>query len=198
VATDHVSLEGVLFDRDGTLVADVPYNADPVRVRPMPTARAALSLVRGHGLATGVVTNQSGIGRGLLTREQVDQVNARVDELLGPFDVWRVCPHTAQDGCGCRKPAPGLVLSAARALGIAPQRLAVIGDIGADVSAARGAGARGVLVPTPVTRPEEVAAAPEVAPDLLTAVSRLLDALERGGGPGEVPGHRAPAAMVVR
>jgi HAD superfamily hydrolase (TIGR01662 family) len=167
-------LAGVLFDRDGTLVVDVPYNGDPDAVVPMPGAREALDLVRRRGLRSGVVSNQSGIGRRLLRRAQVDLVNARVDELLGPFDVWRLCPHVAADGCGCRKPAPGMVLSAAEELGIAPERLAVIGDIGADVDAAHAAGARAVLVPTPVTLPEEVAAAPAVAPDLRAAVAMLL------------------------
>jgi D-glycero-D-manno-heptose 1,7-bisphosphate phosphatase len=189
VAIDHDPLAGVLFDRDGTLVVDVPYNGDPSRVRPMPTAPAALALLRQRGIAIGVVSNQSGIGRGLLTHEQVDRVNERVDTLLGPFDVWRVCPHTDEDGCGCRKPAPGLVLSAAEALGVPPDRLAVIGDIGADVAAAWAAGARAVLVPTPVTRSEEVAAAPEVAPDLLTAVRRLLASTSSAAAPVRTVGR---------
>jgi len=175
VTIESHPLAGILFDRDGTLVVDVPYNGDPSAVRPMPTARAAVTLARERGLRLGVVSNQSGIGRGLLDRERVDRVNTRVDELLGPFDVWRICPHTERDGCRCRKPAPGLVLDAARALGTAPERLAVIGDIGADVAAAEATGARAVLVPTPATRPEEIQAAPEVAADLLTAVTRLVD-----------------------
>jgi len=158
-----------------------PAIDDAAAVVPMPGARDALNLVRRAGLRTGVVSNQSGIGRGMLRREQVDSVNARVEELLGPFDVWRICPHTAADGCLCRKPAPGMVLSAADELGIDPARLVVIGDIGADVGAARAAGARAVLVPTPVTRPEEVDAAPEVAPDIWTAVTRLVAELDLTG-----------------
>lgn len=164
----------VLFDRDGTLVVDVPYNSDPERVEPMPGARAALDRLRDLGIPTAVVSNQSGVARGLLTREDVTAVNARVEELLGPLGPWAFCPHGPDDGCGCRKPAPGLVLEAARALAVAPERCAVIGDIGADVDAARAAGARGVLVPTPATRPEEVAEADEVAPDLAAAVERLV------------------------
>ena len=164
----------VLFDRDGTLVVDVPYNGDPGRVEPMPGARAALDRVRERGVPTAVVSNQSGVARGLLTAEAVAAVNARVEELLGPLGPWAICPHGPEDGCACRKPAPGLVLEAARALAVAPGRCAVIGDIGADVEAARAAGARGILVPTPVTRPEEVAAADEVSPDLRAAVERLL------------------------
>ncbi len=176
----------VLFDRDGTLVVDVPYCADPALVTPVPTAAAALHLLRAAGIPVGVVTNQSGIARGLLRRDQVDAVNRRVDALLGPFDVWQLCPHGPDDGCGCRKPAPGMVRAAAAHLGVAPEDVAVVGDIGADVGAARAAGARAVLVPTPVTRSEEVAAAPVVRPDLLSAVRHLLGT-EDADGPGAEP-----------
>jgi D-glycero-D-manno-heptose 1,7-bisphosphate phosphatase len=120
------------------------------------------------------VTNQSGIARGLISTEQADAVNRRVDELLGPFAVWQVCPHGPTDGCSCRKPQPGMVLAAAQRLGLPPGRVAVVGDIGADVEAAAAAGATSVLVPTPVTRPGEVAAAPVVRADLVDAVRHLL------------------------
>ncbi|BBL81205.1 haloacid dehalogenase [Rubrobacter xylanophilus] len=169
--------EAVLFDRDGTLVLDVPYNGDPERVVPVPGARRALDRLRAAGVAVGVVSNQSGLARGLLTPRQVAAVNRRVEELLGPFGVWEICPHGPEDGCGCRKPAPGLVLRAAARLGADPRRCVVVGDIGADVEAARAAGARAILVPTPATRPEEVAAVPEVVPDLESAVDLVL-----GGG----------------
>lgn len=165
----------VLLDRDGTLVEDVPYNGDPERVVPMPSAAAAMTRLRAAGLPTAVVSNQSGIGRGLLTRRQVDAVNAEVAALLGPVGPFFVCPHGPESRCPCRKPAPGLVLQAAAALGVPAGSCAVIGDIGADVQAARAAGARPVLVPTAATRTEEVAEAPEVAADLLSAVELLLD-----------------------
>jgi HAD superfamily hydrolase (TIGR01662 family) len=181
----------VLFDRDGTLVVDVPYNGDPARVEPMPTAREAVDAVRAAGIPVGVVSNQSGVARGLLTRPQVEAVQRRVEELLGPFAVWAVCPHGPDDGCGCRKPAPGLVLAACAHLGVDPAHTVVIGDIGADLTAAHGAGARAVLVPTPVTRPEETALAEgtaATAADLLTAVRLIL-----GGNPAKaVPWHRRP------
>ncbi|MEV6742167.1 HAD-IIIA family hydrolase [Streptomyces sp. NPDC051104] len=173
----------VLFDRDGTLVSDVPYNGDPERVEPMPTAREAVDAVRARGIPVGVVSNQSGVARGLLTRAQVEAVRRRVEELLGPFDVWAVCPHGPGDGCGCRKPAPGLVVTACARLGVPVERAVVIGDIGADMGAARAAGARGVLVPTPVTLPEEIEAAGTTAGDLLAAVRLVLDP-EDGSGPG--------------
>lgn len=164
----------VLFDRDGTLVVDVPYNRSPHAVRPVPTAVAALSRLRAAGVATAVVSNQSGIGRGVLTRAEVDGVNARLEELLGPLGPVFVCPHGPEDGCRCRKPRPGLVEDAAVALGVPPDRCALIGDIGADVDAALAAGARPILVPTAETLRAEVAAAPEVAADLLAAVELLL------------------------
>ncbi|MDQ3944917.1 MAG: HAD-IIIA family hydrolase, partial [Actinomycetota bacterium] len=83
----------VLFDRDGTLVEDVPYNPDPSRVVPMPGAEEALRRLRAAGVATAVVSNQSGIGRGRLTPAEVEAVNARVQELLGPLGPVVVCPH---------------------------------------------------------------------------------------------------------
>jgi histidinol-phosphate phosphatase family protein len=166
--------EAVLFDRDGTLVVDVPYNGDPDRVVVMPGAREAVGRLRAAGVATAVVSNQSGVARGRIRAEQVEAVNRRVEELLGPLGPWLVCLHGPGDGCGCRKPAPGLIKAAAAELGVDPADCVVIGDIGADVEAARAAGARAVLVPTAVTRDEEVAAAPVVAPDLVAAVELLL------------------------
>jgi D-glycero-D-manno-heptose 1,7-bisphosphate phosphatase len=175
----------VLFDRDGTLVQDVPYNGDPAAVRPMPGADTALAKLRAAGIPLGVISNQSGIGRGLITKEQVDAVNRRVEQLLGPFAVWQICPHASADGCACRKPAPGMILAAAARLGVLPQDVVVIGDIGADVEAAAAAGATSVLVPTAVTRGAEKACAPVMAHDLLEAADIVLGvhtAGRAGGG----------------
>jgi histidinol-phosphate phosphatase family protein len=180
----------VLFDRDGTLIVDVPYNGDPDRVDPVPGAAEALGRLRAAGVRTGVVSNQSGVARGLLTAAEVKDVNARMEALLGPLGPVEWCPHGPDDGCGCRKPAPGLVLRAASRLGLDPRACAVVGDIGADVEAARAAGARGLLVPTERTRPEEVAAAAEVAPDLAAAVDLLLD--------GRAPGDPEPVPLLAR
>ncbi|WP_228122580.1 D-glycero-alpha-D-manno-heptose-1,7-bisphosphate 7-phosphatase [Saccharothrix syringae] len=166
--------DAVLFDRDGTLIRDVPYNGDPTRVEPMPGAREFVHALRARGVRTGVVTNQSGIGRGLLTREQVDAVNARVEELLGRFDTWRICPHHPDDGCACRKPAPGMVLEACARLGARPERTYFIGDIEADVEAGLAAGVTPILVPTPVTLQDEVERAPLTAPDLEAVRAMVL------------------------
>ncbi|WP_037681774.1 HAD-IIIA family hydrolase [Streptomyces griseus] len=167
-------VRAVLFDRDGTLVEDVPDNADPQRVRPTDGAREALELLRHQGLATGFLTHQPGVARGTLTEADVRRVDARVDELLGPFDVRGVCPHGPDDGCHCRSPEPGLLLWAAGRVCTGPEGTVVISGRVSDVEAARRAGAHGVLVPTPHTPPEETAAAEHVAPDLLTAVRAVL------------------------
>src|SRR4051794_19491830 len=169
-----------LLDRDGTLVRDVPYNGDPARVEPMPGAATALERVREAGLPLAVISNQSGIARGLIDAEQVQAVNRRTEELLGAFDDWIFCPHGPEDGCGCRKPRPGMVLEAARRLGVAPERCVVIGDIAADVQAAQAAGAAAVLVPTPHTEPEDIRRAPWHEDSIEAAVARLLGAA-RGG-----------------
>ena len=177
----------ILFDRDDTLVHDVPYCDDPVRVVPVDGAAAALDRARAAGIATGVVTNQSGVARGLIAPEALTAVNARVQDLLGPFGTWQVCVHDETGGCGCRKPEPGMVRAAARALGVQPRDCVLVGDTGADVDAARAAGARAVLVPTPRTRPEEVRDAhrhARVASDLGAAVDLALGLPPRAGAAG--------------
>jgi histidinol-phosphate phosphatase family protein len=133
--------------------------------------------LRRKGLLLGVVSNQSGVARGLISPEQLARVNARVDEVLGPFDVWQVCVHGETDGCACRKPAPGMILAAAEALAVPPERCVMIGDTGGDVAAAQSADAAAVLVPTPRTLPAEVEharATARVAATLDDAVTLVL------------------------
>ena len=164
----------VLFDRDGTLLHDVPYNGDPARVRPVDGAADALARLRRLGIPVGVVTNQSGIGRGLITGAEEQAVEGRVEELLGRFDTWQVCPHGPGDGCECRKPSPGMVLAAASTLGVPASGVVMVGDIADDVRAARDAGARGILVPNRQTDPDDLVQVDEVADSLCTAVDRVL------------------------
>jgi histidinol-phosphate phosphatase family protein len=167
----------VLFDRDGTLMHNVPYLSDPDLVRPVAGARRSLAALRSKGIAVGVVSNQSGVARGLISDKALEQVNAKVEDLLGPFDTWQICRHDTDDGCGCRKPEPGMVHAAARELGVRPSDCVLIGDTGADVDAALRAGARAVLVPTEETLLPEVDRAgvlAEVALSLTVAVRRSI------------------------
>jgi histidinol-phosphate phosphatase family protein len=167
----------VLLDRDDTIIVDTPYLNDPAGVRPTPGAARALNRLRRRGLRLAVVTNQSGVARGLISPGQLSAVNARVDEMLGPFDSWQVCVHGEAAGCDCRKPKPGMVLAAAEALGVPPARCVLIGDTGGDVEAALAARAGAVLVPTTRTLPAEIRharARAHVAPTLNDAVTQVL------------------------
>jgi histidinol-phosphate phosphatase family protein len=166
--------QAVLLDRDGTLVIDVPYNDDPEKVSPLPTATDALELLREKRIRLGVITNQSGVARGLISPKALRAVNAEVRAQLGPFDTWHDCLHLPDANCECRKPRPGMVLDAAAALGIDPEDVVVVGDIESDLLAARAAGARSILVPNALTRAQEVADAPVVAESLLDAAQLVI------------------------
>ncbi len=163
----------VVFDRDGTLVDDVPYNHETSHVVARDGALAAVAGARSRGMRTAVVTNQSGIARGLLTTDQVERVNRHDDDLFGPFDAWGVCPHGPDDGCACRKPAPGLLLEVTAATGVAVSQALMVGDRAADVGAARAADMPGVLVPSPSTEPH----AYDLADHVLAGMDELEDLL---------------------
>lgn len=167
----------VLFDRDGTLVADDPDLRRARCVRPIDGATSAVARLRANGIRTGIVTNQPRIGLGKLDVCELDAIHNEIDRQFGPFDVWAVCPHAPHIGCACRKPMPGLITSALRQVGCAPGDCVVVGDIGSDIDAAFGAGTRAILVPTAVTRRAEIVRAPVVAANLDAAVGIIL----RGG-----------------
>lgn len=168
-------VRAVLFDRDDTLVQLESRRPNgPVRVKPMPGAVRALDRLRAEGIPMGVLCTHRGPAQGHVVPTEPDRVNARVEEILGPFDTWRRCPHGARDRCACHGPDPSLVLQAADDLGVAAHRVAVIGDIGSDVQAAQAAGAVGILVPSARTLQAEVRDAPLVAWSLREAVTLVL------------------------
>lgn len=142
----------VFFDRDGTLIDDVHYIARPELVRLRPGAARAVARVNAAGWAAVVVTNQSGIARGLLTEEDYARVQARTDALLAAdgarIDASYHCPHLPEvtGPCDCRKPGVLLYQRAAADLGLAPDRSAFIGDRLRDVVPARTLGGLGILV----------------------------------------------------
>lgn len=138
----------LFLDRDGTLISDVGYPRDPALVEPLPGAFAALRALQAR-FALVIVSNQSGIGRGLITTAEAAAVHARVVELFGEAGVAFAgayyCPHDPGAGCACRKPAPGLLLDAARELGIELAGSIMLGDKPSDVAAGRAAGCRHAL-----------------------------------------------------
>jgi D-glycero-D-manno-heptose 1,7-bisphosphate phosphatase len=154
-----MSERAVFLDKDGTLIADVPYNVDPRRILLLPGVETGLARLHAAGYRLVVVTNQSGVARGYFPESALWVVEAHLRALLlaagVPLSGFYYCPHHP-DGvvsayaraCDCRKPAPGLLLRAARELGIDLHRSWCVGDILHDVEAGRRAGCRTVLLCT--------------------------------------------------
>ncbi|MFW5681166.1 MAG: D-glycero-alpha-D-manno-heptose-1,7-bisphosphate 7-phosphatase [Pseudomonadota bacterium] len=143
----------VLFlDRDGTVIVDRHYPKDPAKVALETGAAAGLRRFAAAGIKLVVVTNQSGIGRGLLTEADYARVSGRMVELLAAegvtLDGIYHCPHAPEAHCRCRKPMPGLVERAVAELGLDPARSVVVGDKASDLGLAAAVGARAVLVTT--------------------------------------------------
>lgn len=139
----------VFFDRDGTLIHDEHYLAKASRVRPIPGAIEALRRSRADGRLLVIVSNQSGLARGLIRPEEHAAVHARTMALFAdagvPIDAAYYCEHGPDAGCACRKPRPGMLLRAATEHGIDLAGSIMIGDKRSDVEAGEAAGARGVL-----------------------------------------------------
>ena len=171
-------VDGVLFDRDGTLVVDVPYNGDPDLVEPVPGALDALRRLRDAGVALGIVSNQSGVARGLLTAAQVRAVNRRVVELLGRFGRWRGAPTGRRPAAAAASPLPAWWWRPPAGWAWNPSGARWWATSG-PTSTRPGPPGRAVLVPNRRTLPTEVVAAERaggvaVAPDLGAAVDVLL------------------------
>ena len=181
----------VFLDKDGTLVDDVPYNVDSARIRLAAGAAEGLPRLRAAGFRLAVVSNQSGVARGYFPEAALGGVEAKLRELLSdlgvPLDGFFYCPHhpggTVQGyavACDCRKPAPGMIVAAARQLGADPRACWMVGDILDDVEAGRRAGCRTVLidngnepvwVPGPDREPHHRAADLAAAARLITAAA---------------------------
>lgn len=175
----------VFLDRDGTINVDTHYLRDSEDVRLIPGAAEAIARLNAEGIPVIVVSNQSGIGRGLVTQAEYDAVRARIDELLAlsgaHIDATYICPHApAPDGtapCECRKPGTLLFRIAASERAIDLSRSTLIGDRWRDVAPALELGARGILVPSPDTSAEDVERARaqlQVADTLAEAVDCVL------------------------
>jgi D-glycero-D-manno-heptose 1,7-bisphosphate phosphatase len=141
----------VFLDRDGVLNDAIvrdgkPYSPDTVEQMTIPgDAPAALEALRRHGFRLIVVTNQPDIARGLLTRAAVYAMNDHLKSRL-PLDAIEVCKHDDADRCGCRKPAPGLLLRAAERDGVDLAASFLVGDRWRDIEAGQRAGCRTVLI----------------------------------------------------
>jgi len=147
----------VFLDKDGTLIDDVPYNVDPDRIRLAVGASEGLPHLQAAGFRLIVISNQSGVARGLFAEAALEAVRERLTQLLADIGVeldgFYYCPHHP-DGvvpeyavaCHCRKPQPGGILAAAQTHGIALEESWFVGDILDDVEAGRRAGCRTLLL----------------------------------------------------
>jgi D-glycero-D-manno-heptose 1,7-bisphosphate phosphatase len=175
----------VLLDRDGTINVHKGYVLDPADLELVPGSIEALHELRSLGLGLSVVTNQSPVGRGWITQEQLDAIHDRLRSLLRDggieLDGLYVCPHRPDEGCDCRKPMPGLALRASEAHGFDPTEAFVVGDHRRDVEMGRRIGARTILLGTEHGE-EEVAEmfADHIVADLGEAACVIRDILLAG------------------
>ena len=178
-----------LLDRDGTVIADRGYLADPAGVEILPGAAEGLARMRDSGLGLAILTNQSGIGRGYFEEAQLRAVHVRMKQLLKAqgvrLDGIYYCPCHPDQGCDCRKPRPGLVQRASAELGFDPARSFVIGDKGSDVGLGRAVSARTFLVRSgAATNGAALQARPDyVVEDLVDAARRIEEILRREQSP---------------
>jgi D-glycero-D-manno-heptose 1,7-bisphosphate phosphatase len=165
----------VFFDRDGTLMADVDYCRDPRDVQVYPGAAEALARLKKAGYAVFIITNQSGIGRGLMTEEQYRTVETEFLRQAGEasIDGTYFCADAPGVASSRRKPEPGMVLEAAREHGIDLSRSYFIGDKKVDIECGRRAGVRTIQVMTGYGA-SQPGGADLVAADVVEAVKLLL------------------------
>jgi D-sedoheptulose 7-phosphate isomerase len=149
------TIRHVILDRDGVLNEEAGENTfvtTPRKFQWLPGALEALAHLHAMGVRVSVATNQSGVGRGILSELDLIAIHEKMcldaKEAGGSIDAIFCCPHGPDDSCTCRKPAPGLILAAVRESGILSSHTVVIGDAARDLDAARAAGARAILVRT--------------------------------------------------
>ena len=176
----------VFLDRDGVIIENRDdYVRSPGDVQILPGAIEAIAALQQAGYLPVVATNQSAIGRGLVSPSVAQDINESIDGLVsagrGRIAAWYVCPHVPEDGCRCRKPNPGLLEDAARDLLVSLESSYFVGDALSDVIAARAVHVRPVLVLT--GRGADTAAADgsaldgcPVVPDLRAAAALILAA----------------------
>ena len=152
----------VILDRDGVINRDSrDYVRTPDEWIPLPGSLEAIARLNDAGYTVAVATNQSGLARGYFTRRELRAMHRKFRRLLdkhgGRVARIEVCPHGPDDGCSCRKPAPGLILRLQRRFGARPADVTVVGDSLRDLEAARAAGSKPVLVRTGNGRRTEAA-----------------------------------------
>ncbi len=141
----------IVLDRDGVINEDSPnYIRSPAEWTPLPGSLEALAQLNNLGYTVVVATNQSGVGRGYFSLETLEEIHAKMMHLVrdagGDLAAIFCCTHVPEDGCGCRKPQPGLLLRAAKQFKVSPGELTMVGDSFRDILAARNCGAQAIFL----------------------------------------------------
>src|ERR1044071_3689219 len=167
----------IFVDRDGTIFHDADYCSDPSQVKLLDGAAAALRKLKNAGYKIIVITNQSGIGRGFFSEKQYRAVEAEVSRQLGNglIDATYFCPDPPGQQAKCRKPAPGMVLQAAREQNVDLSRSFLIGDKEIDAECAHNAGVRAIRVRTGFDKMTDGSRADWVAEDFSAAAKIVLN-----------------------
>lgn len=137
----------VFLDRDGTINEDIGYLGEVEKLKIFPGVIPALSLLKEKGFLLFIVTNQSGLGRGLFKTEALEKIHKKIEELFS-FDGIYYCPHLPDENCSCRKPHPKMVLDVADKFKVNLKESFVIGDKLSDIEMGQRAGCRSILVLT--------------------------------------------------
>jgi histidinol-phosphate phosphatase family protein len=177
MSSSNAKSPAVFVDRDGTIIHDADYCSDPKQVSAFAGVPGALRRLKGVGYKIIVITNQSGIGRGFFTVDQYRAVEAETLRQLGEglVDATYFCPDVPGKPSKCRKPAPGMVLQAAREHDVDLTRSFLIGDKEIDVECAHNAGIPAIRVRTGFDRATEKSSADWVAEDLAAAAEIILN-----------------------
>ncbi len=143
--------KAIFLDRDGTLIRDKNYLSQPKDIEYFPDTFEALQLMQTKGYQLYVITNQSGVGRGFFTLQDVTAVHRAMEQdlvqaKLSPYAGWGVCPHAPDQGCQCRKPFPKLILDFIQRDQLDPAQCWMLGDKGIDAECGINAGIRGGVV----------------------------------------------------
>ena len=159
--------KAIFLDRDGTLIDDCGYISDPAKVHFIPGVIRALQDLKSAGWLLIVISNQSGIGRGLISEIELQSVEKRIKDELASHDLKLddalFCFHTPEDNCACRKPAPGLLFQAAATWNIDLPTSWMIGDKVSDVDAGKNAGCQTILIQSKYIKPPAIAQAANLA-----------------------------------
>ncbi len=188
----------VMLDRDGTLIHERHYLSAPEQVELLPGVVEGLLALRQLDLGLVVLTNQSGVGRGLFDLAALNRIHERMNHLLKAqgveLDGIYHCPHLPEDGCVCRKPAAGMALKAAQELDFDPAQGFMVGDKNVDVQLGKNIGAKSILVLTGYGKKELESG--EVHPDHIIATLAELPSIVTGSSAGTPSSPRFDSSAV--